>query len=146
MYALVNLCGPTQVVQCDCPEDTDQYIHRVGRTARYISAFNLCHIPLSIPTPPPLHLSNLFPYLPHPNSYHATGKSLLFLAPSELRFVEKLQAAKVAVKKIRIDPSRTLSLRTALQTALVEDADLKFVAQKVKNFPQHSSSQQVKEF
>ncbi len=25
------------VVQVDCPEDVDAYIHRVGRTARYIS-------------------------------------------------------------------------------------------------------------
>ena len=25
------------VVQVDCPEDVDAYIHRVGRTARYVS-------------------------------------------------------------------------------------------------------------
>lgn len=28
------------VVQADCPEDADTYIHRVGRTARYDSTGN----------------------------------------------------------------------------------------------------------
>lgn len=28
------------VVQMDCPEDVETYIHRVGRTARYVSGGN----------------------------------------------------------------------------------------------------------
>ena len=30
------------VVQADCPEDVASYIHRVGRTARYIAGKNRC--------------------------------------------------------------------------------------------------------
>jgi ATP-dependent RNA helicase DDX10/DBP4 len=34
------------VVQADCPEDVDAYIHRVGRTARYVSgARPACSVP-----------------------------------------------------------------------------------------------------
>ena len=29
------MCVCVQVVQLDCPDDTESYIHRVGRTARF---------------------------------------------------------------------------------------------------------------
>jgi ATP-dependent RNA helicase DDX10/DBP4 len=44
------------VIQFDCPEDVNTYIHRSGRTARYKSK----------------------------------GNALMFLLPSEKKFVEKL--------------------------------------------------------
>jgi ATP-dependent RNA helicase DDX10/DBP4 len=44
------------VIQYDCPEDINTYIHRVGRTARYKSK----------------------------------GNALLFLLPSESKFVDKV--------------------------------------------------------
>eukprot|EP00301_Raphidiophrys_heterophryoidea_P025493 c8567_g1_i1.p1 GENE.c8567_g1_i1~~c8567_g1_i1.p1 ORF type:complete len:885 (-),score=261.56 c8567_g1_i1:134-2746(-) len=84
------------VVQGDCPEDTQQYIHRAGRTARY----------------------------------RAGGKCLLLLDPSEVQFVQELETAKVPLKKIRIDPAKTTCIRPSLQTMLVEDPDIKFLAQR----------------
>ena len=53
----------------DCPEDVASYIHRVGRTARYLSG----------------------------------GRSVLFLMPSEMKMLEKLQAAKIPVQFIKVD-------------------------------------------
>lgn len=52
----------------DCPEDVASYIHRVGRTARYVSG----------------------------------GRSVLFLMPSEMKMLEKLQAAKVPIQFIKV--------------------------------------------
>lgn len=31
------------VLQLDCPEDANTYIHRAGRTARYCGEVNSCH-------------------------------------------------------------------------------------------------------
>lgn len=53
------------VIQYDCPEDVNTYIHRAGRTARYKSK----------------------------------GNALLFLLPSETKFVEKVQAKAIELKK-----------------------------------------------
>ncbi|KAG5546474.1 hypothetical protein RHGRI_018607 [Rhododendron griersonianum] len=56
------------VVQVDCPEDVAAYIHRVGRTARYLSG----------------------------------GKSVLFLMPSEMKMLEKLQEKKIPIQFIKV--------------------------------------------
>ena len=53
------------VVQFDCPEDTNTYIHRVGRTARYKSK----------------------------------GNALLFLLPSELKFIDEISSKQIELKK-----------------------------------------------
>eukprot|EP00299_Pterocystis_sp_00344_P017044 c8548_g1_i2.p1 GENE.c8548_g1_i2~~c8548_g1_i2.p1 ORF type:complete len:767 (+),score=208.50 c8548_g1_i2:34-2334(+) len=84
------------VVQADCPEDVPQYIHRVGRTARY----------------------------------RAGGKAISFFLPSEAQFVKNLEQAKIPLKKIRVDPARTMCIRPALQAAVIEDVELKHIAQK----------------
>lgn len=57
------------LLQVDCPEDVASYIHRVGRTARYLSG----------------------------------GRSVLFLMPSEMKMLEKLQAAKIPIQFIKVD-------------------------------------------
>lgn len=53
----------------DCPEDVASYIHRVGRTARYLSG----------------------------------GRSVLFLMPSEMKMLEKLQEKKIPIQFIKVE-------------------------------------------
>ena len=60
------------VIQFDCPEDINTYIHRVGRTARYKSK----------------------------------GNALLFLLPSEIKFVERVLSKQIDLKKLAAAPNR----------------------------------------
>eukprot|EP00899_Mesostigma_viride_P026893 jgi/Mesvir1/7389/Mv19190-RA.1 len=84
------------VVQVDCPEDVATYIHRVGRTARYV----------------------------------AGGKALLFLQPSERAFLGKLEAAKVPLQLLKINPKHLKPVTPALEALLSKDAELKHTAQR----------------
>ena len=85
------------VVQLDCPEDANTYIHRVGRTARY----------------------------------EKDGKALLFLLPSEEEgMLEALQAKKIPITQIRVNPKKTSSIQKKLQTFCAQDPELKHWAQK----------------
>ncbi|DBA75292.1 TPA: hypothetical protein ACH3X1_010573 [Trebouxia sp. C0004] len=85
------------VVQADCPEDVPSYIHRVGRTARYI----------------------------------AEGRALLLLVPSEQEAMLKaLEAAKVPVKAIKMNPNKQQPITGALQALLSKDSALKELGQR----------------
>lgn len=55
-------------LQVDCPDDVATYIHRVGRTARFMSG----------------------------------GRSLLFLAPSEVGMLKKLQDKKIPIEFTKV--------------------------------------------
>ncbi|KAK4341848.1 hypothetical protein RND71_037664 [Anisodus tanguticus] len=63
------------VVQVDCPEDCAAYIHRVGRTARYLSG----------------------------------GRSVLFVMPSEMKMLEKLEEKKIPLRVIKKLKGKTVS-------------------------------------
>jgi ATP-dependent RNA helicase DDX10/DBP4 len=84
------------VVQVDCPEDVESYIHRVGRTARY----------------------------------KAQGNSLLFLLPSEAKFVEMLDEKGIPNRKINVASKKTFSIKSALRTFVAESMDIKKLAEK----------------
>ncbi|MDR3582247.1 MAG: DEAD/DEAH box helicase [Candidatus Pacebacteria bacterium] len=84
------------VVQIDCPEDLDSYIHRVGRTARY----------------------------------KAKGNSLLMLLPSEQMFLHRLETKGIALKKINVNPEKTLTIQGTLRSYLSGDLELMKLAQK----------------
>ncbi|KAK3014481.1 hypothetical protein RJ639_009384, partial [Escallonia herrerae] len=84
------------VVQVDCPEDVKAYIHRVGRTARYLSA----------------------------------GRSVLFLAPSEIKMLEKLQEEKVPIQFIKANTKRLQPVSGLLAALLVKHTDLQSLAQR----------------
>eukprot|EP00927_Polykrikos_kofoidii_P053877 TRINITY_DN48401_c0_g1_i1.p1 TRINITY_DN48401_c0_g1~~TRINITY_DN48401_c0_g1_i1.p1 ORF type:complete len:896 (+),score=197.78 TRINITY_DN48401_c0_g1_i1:60-2747(+) len=84
------------VVQFDCPDAVDSYIHRVGRTARYERA----------------------------------GQSLLFLLPSEEAFVNKLKAARIAMKSIAPKHGKVLTVSGKLNAILSGDGAIKYLAQK----------------
>lgn len=84
------------VVQVDCPEDVESYIHRVGRTARY----------------------------------KAQGNSLLFLLPSEVKFVEMLDEKGIPNRKINVASKKTFSIKSALRTIVAESLDIKKLAEK----------------
>ena len=62
--------------------------------------------------------------------YRAGGKALLFICPSELPLVHKITAAKVDLKRTKVNPSQLKSIASAFQSFMVEDADLKFLGQK----------------
>ncbi|PNF42448.1 putative ATP-dependent RNA helicase DDX10 [Cryptotermes secundus] len=85
------------VVQLDCPEDANTYIHRAGRTARY----------------------------------HKGGESLLVLLPSEEQcMVEELNAKKIPVSKIKINPMKLQSPLRKMEAFLARDPSLKESAQR----------------
>jgi ATP-dependent RNA helicase DDX10/DBP4 len=86
------------VIQFDCPENEDTYIHRVGRTARYASE----------------------------------GHAILFAMPSEAAMLEKLEKRKVPLEKMKVNPTKTMSIRNTLQGLLVKEPELKYLAQKVR--------------
>lgn len=85
------------VIQLDCPEDTDTYIHRVGRTARFARG----------------------------------GKALMMLLPTELPFVEKLEAKKVPIERISVKNGKTGSIKQQLNGMCFKDPELKYLGQKV---------------
>ena len=62
--------------------------------------------------------------------YRAGGKALMLVLPSEMRLVEKLQAAKVNVSRVNVNPSQLKSVAAAFQSFMIEDTELKFLAQK----------------
>ena len=62
--------------------------------------------------------------------YRAGGKALLFVLPSEMALVAKLQAAKVKVARVAVNPLQLKSVASAFQSFMVEDNDLKFLGQK----------------
>ncbi|XP_022716911.1 DEAD-box ATP-dependent RNA helicase 32 [Durio zibethinus] len=84
------------VVQVDCPEDVASYIHRVGRTARYLSG----------------------------------GRSVLFLMPSEMKMLEKLQAAKIPIQFVKANTKRLQSVSGLLSALLVKYPDMQHLAQR----------------
>ncbi|KAF7141434.1 hypothetical protein RHSIM_Rhsim06G0216500 [Rhododendron simsii] len=81
------------VVQVDCPEDVAAYIHRVGRTARYLSG----------------------------------GKSVLFLMPSEMKMLEKLQEKKIPIQFIKANTKRLQPVSGLLAGLLAKKDDKKEV-------------------
>ncbi|KAH6764360.1 RNA helicase family protein [Perilla frutescens var. frutescens] len=88
--------GIDWVVQVDCPEDVDSYIHRVGRTARYLSG----------------------------------GRSVLFLAPSETKMLDKLQGKKIPIRVIKANTKRLQSVSGSLAALLVKFPVLQYSAQR----------------
>ncbi|KAL6999301.1 DEAD-box ATP-dependent RNA helicase 32 [Sarracenia purpurea var. burkii] len=84
------------VVQVDCPEDVATYIHRVGRTARYLSG----------------------------------GRSVLFLAPSEMKMLEKLQEKKIPIQFIKANTKRLQPVSGLLAALLVKDKELQHLAHR----------------
>ena len=85
------------VIQVDCPEDANTYIHRAGRTARF----------------------------------EKDGQALLFLLPSEEdKFIEQLQAKKVPINKIQINPKKLRCIQGKLEAFCAQDGEMKHWAQK----------------
>jgi len=85
------------VVQADCPEDANTYVHRAGRTARF----------------------------------EKDGQALLFLLPSEEeKFVEQLQAKKVPINKIEVNPKKLRPIQGKLEAFCAQDGEMKHWAQR----------------
>jgi ATP-dependent RNA helicase DDX10/DBP4 len=84
------------VIQVDCPDDVETYIHRVGRTARY----------------------------------NSKGNALLLLLPSEIKMVEEIQSKKIPIETIKVNPSKTKSIKSQLSAICSQSPDMKYLAQK----------------
>ena len=85
------------VVQLDCPEDANMYIHRVGRTARY----------------------------------EKDGNALLILLPSEVEgMLEELEAKKIPIEEIRVNPKKLVSIQKKLEAFCAQDSEIKHWAQR----------------
>ena len=85
------------VVQLDCPEDANTYIHRVGRTARY----------------------------------EKDGNALLILLPSEVEgMLEELEAKKIPIEEIRVNPKKLVSVQQKLEAFCAQDSEMKHWAQR----------------
>ncbi|CAH9075973.1 unnamed protein product [Cuscuta europaea] len=84
------------VLQVDCPEDCATYIHRVGRTARYLSG----------------------------------GKSLLFVMPSEIKMLEKLEEKKIPLHVSKAKAEFLQSVSGLLAALLVQCPELQPLARR----------------
>ncbi|PIA16024.1 DEAD-domain-containing protein [Coemansia reversa NRRL 1564] len=85
------------VVQVDCPEDCDTYLHRVGRTARY----------------------------------EASGKSLLFLLPTEApEMIRLLNEKNIPIKEISPKGNKVLNVSKQLQHFCFQDSETKYLGQR----------------
>ncbi|KAL5010301.1 hypothetical protein ScPMuIL_012606 [Solemya velum] len=85
------------VIQLDCPEDANTYIHRVGRTARF----------------------------------EKEGESLLILLPSEERaMLQQLQAKKIPVERIRVNPKKMWPIQQKLDSLCASDPSFKELVQR----------------
>ncbi|CAM6084394.1 unnamed protein product [Calypogeia fissa] len=62
--------------------------------------------------------------------YTAAGRSLLFLMPSEEKFLTELEAAKVPMKVIKPNKSKVQSVSGTLAGLLSKDTALKYLAQR----------------
>ena len=88
--------GVDWVVQLDCPENVESYVHKIGRTARY----------------------------------NNKGKSMLFLALSEKKFVNRLNSSGILINKLKVNPERLLTIKKSLQSLCSEDQELKYLGQR----------------
>ncbi|CAK83459.1 unnamed protein product (macronuclear) [Paramecium tetraurelia] len=84
------------VIQFDCPDDPSTYVHRVGRTARYI----------------------------------AGGFSMLFLLPSEVKFIDKVKQKGVEIKQKFLNSNKQLTIKQTIQSLVSENIELKYLAQR----------------
>jgi ATP-dependent RNA helicase DDX10/DBP4 len=62
--------------------------------------------------------------------YTAEGKALLLLMPSENKFVDKLSAKGLEMKRIFPNPHKSMTIKSSLQSLVSEDMNLKHLAQK----------------
>ncbi|KAG6634596.1 DEAD-box ATP-dependent RNA helicase 32 [Carya illinoinensis] len=62
--------------------------------------------------------------------YHSGGRSVLFLLPSEMKMLEKLQAAKVPIQFIKANKKRVQPVSGLLSALLVKYPDLQYSAQR----------------
>lgn len=58
------------------------------------------------------------------------GKALLFLLPSEVKMIPELQASKVPLKQITINPKHATAATARVQAEVAADVELKQLAQK----------------
>ncbi|KAL4503325.1 hypothetical protein ABPG72_000931 [Tetrahymena utriculariae] len=58
------------------------------------------------------------------------GNSLLMVLPSEVKMVDKLKEKKMNIQKLKANPEHQLSITNSLQSYLVENVDLKYLAQR----------------
>jgi ATP-dependent RNA helicase DDX10/DBP4 len=62
--------------------------------------------------------------------YRSGGKALLFLLPSEMKFIEQLTAKKVVLKKVKVILDKIKSVTQQFQSLCIEHQELKYLAQK----------------
>ncbi|ETV74590.1 hypothetical protein H257_10733 [Aphanomyces astaci] len=100
------------VVQLDAPEDTPNYIHRVGRTARY-------------------NLTSLLTLFKRSSRYNKNGRALMLLLASEVTgLLAGLEDANVPISKIEVNPAKTQSTHGKVASIVAADKELKALAQK----------------
>jgi ATP-dependent RNA helicase DDX10/DBP4 len=114
------------VLQFDCPEDAHTYIHRVGRTARFVATVCFFFFFFLLTLTP-------FPSCTYVRSYENGGNSMLFVLPSEVKMIELLKQSKVPIKEIKQHFSAKhpeIKISTKIQEIVAEDPELKYLAQK----------------
>jgi len=67
--------------------------------------------------------------------YEASGHALLFLLTSEEQGMKAaLDKKNVPIDKIKVKPSKTISIKNQLQSLCFKDPEIKYLGQKVLNF------------
>ena len=62
--------------------------------------------------------------------YKSKGNSLLFLTPSEAKFVERVEKRSIQLKKLNANPNKALTIQPTLQKLNAENRDVKHLAEK----------------
>lgn len=57
-----------------------------------------------------------------------SGKSLIFVAKSEQKFIDNLKEKKIVIHKLTPNPERQLTIKKTLLALCSEDNDLKYLA------------------
>jgi ATP-dependent RNA helicase DDX10/DBP4 len=62
--------------------------------------------------------------------YHSEGHAILFLCPSEMPFLERLDKRKIPIERMKVNPSKTQTIQQSLQATLIKEPELKYLAQR----------------
>lgn len=62
--------------------------------------------------------------------YHSEGHAILFLLPSEMPFLARLEKRKIPVERMMVNPTKSQSIQQSLQALVIKEPEMKYLAQR----------------